>query len=265
MDCQTECCVLTRGEFFISDACGGCEGGLPEILCEVQSPFKKVGNVSSCLVEIQSQVIGKQNKYNKSSSLCARTQVTGVNLTITFNCASKENLYRALHADAPAVSTGSETQEFCVTTLSECDFFPFSRKVPTQATLVVDVLDAMGSVLETLEDEVDFIYSRSGIEIIADLDIPDASVLRMVYDYNTAGFFDIDFLSKYSGYKTVYFKGSNYDAGGDGMFDAIFHKVLFAPVNQFDLITKDEFLTLTLSGSVDEADGSWFKITKQEG
>jgi len=264
---KTECCVLTRGEFFISDNCsdeGGCDGGLSEIICNTEKGFKKVGNVSSCVVEITSQIIGKENEYNKTTSLCARTQVTGINISITFNCASRANLFRAMYAEIPAVGSGPATQDFCISELNEDDFFVFSKKLATKASVVVGLYDPMGNLVKTLVEDLDYRYEPYGITIAQEIDIEDASILKLSYNFNTAGYYEIDFLSKYQGYKTLYFKGTNYDSDEGTMFDAVFHKVLFAPISTFDLITRDEFLTLTLSGSVEKQNGSWFTLTKQE-
>lgn len=267
MACTTHCCVLTRGEFFISDWHSSCLGGLSEIVCQSQpSAFKKLGNVSSCVVEVSSQVLGKENKFNPLTDACARTMIEGVNITLTLNCASRDNLYQALFAEKKTEEdSGTHILDYCMTSLSECDFFPFQKKQALETGLQVIVRDAMGTVVKTLVKDTDYIWSRSGVEIIRDdIDIEDGAFLRLVYDYDTTGYYDMKFQSKFMGYKSLYFKGSNFDGGGDAMFDAIFNKVLFGPVSQFDLITRDEFLTLTLSGSVELDADTWFNITKQE-
>lgn len=272
MSCVTECCVFTRGEFYISDTCntyGGCEDGLDGIFCGVQNSFLKVGNVSSCQVEIQSQVLGKENMYNRTTNICSRQQIISVDMQITFNCSSRNNLARALFSAGfetfvdPVSDTALDV--FVISEAIECDFFPFSKKLATQATVVVGLYDAMGTLLQTLVEDEDYQYSKSGIQIIKEIDLPYATTVKISYSYNTENYNEIDFNSKIPGYKTLYFKGINYGEDEAKMFDATFHKVLFGPISQFDLITKDDFLTLTLSGSVEKDSGSWFKIIKQEG
>lgn len=267
MSCETQCCVLSRGEFFISDWQSDCVGGLPGIACTaVQKPFKKVGNVSTAAVEITAQILGKENQYNKLDDTCARTLIEGVQITVTFACASRANLYRALFSEEPEIDSGRHIKEFCIDSLSECDFFPFDKMQASADNLDVFLVDAMGLVITELVVDTDYKFSRSGVEILRDdIDIDDATTLRMAYDYNTENFFEMKFGSKMQGYKSLFFKGTNYADDETVVFDAIFPKVIFSPINQFDLIQTGEFLTLTLVGSVEKTSDGWFKITKQEG
>ena len=260
MACQTHCCVLTRGEFFVSDWQNSC-GGDSELQCNQRKAFKKLGNVSSCAVEIDTEVIGTQNKFNLLDDTCSRTIVRAVRLQISLNCASKENLLRALYSEDEERDSGSFVEDFCISSLSECDFFPFSKLTASDVT--VYLRDADGEAIATLVPDTDYAFSRSGIEILRDIDIEEAVTLRLAYSYDNDGIYGIEFLKKIHGYRTLFFKGTNYDSG-EALFDAIFNKVLFAPINSFDLITGDDFLTLNLSGVVEKDDNSWFKITKQE-
>lgn len=264
MACQTHCCVLTRGEFFISEWAGSCNG-LSELECDQQKAFKKLGNVSSCIVEIDSEVIGMENKYNPLSDTCARTSTRAVRLQISLSCASKENLLRALYSEEQEPDSGSHVEDYCIDSLSECDFFPFSKYLVDPESLTVYLRDAMGEVEGTLVLGTDYKYSKSGIEILRDdIVIGDAVILRLAYDYNNANYHEISFLKKIHGYRTLFFKGTNYDSSEGALFDAIFNKVLFAPISQFDLISGDDFLTLNLTGVAERDGDSWFKITKQE-
>lgn len=265
MACETSCCVLTRGEFFIADWVKTCPPGTVDPLCSLPKPFKKLGNVSSCAIANQVEVLGKENQFNPIDSTCARVSIQGVNITLTLNCASKENLYRALYGIKIVPDAGTHTKEYCITSLSECDFFPFEKhEVDLDAVSVVLRL-ANGSVLSTLVKNVDYSLSVSGIEILrSDINIAGAVSVSLTYDYDNANSFEVNYLSQYQGYKTLYFKGTNYADGSEAMFDAYFHKVLFAPIGEFDLITADEFFTITLTGSVEKDNGSWYKITKKE-
>lgn len=268
MSCETHCCVLTRGEFLISDwNSSNCNGGIPDILCDTRpKPYRKVGNVSSCNIEIQTEVLGKENKYNPISDTCARVQILGVNLTVTFDCASRENLYRALYSEKKEADSGNHVIDYCIDSLNECDFFIFQKQQALESGLGVYLKDASGNVVKQLVQDTDFRFYKSGIEIINNsIDIEDAVTLRLVYAYNNDGYYSFDFLSQKQGYKSLFFKGTNFASNEGAMFNALFHKVLFAPVENFDLITQDSFLTLTLRGSVEKDNNSWFKITKQEG
>lgn len=260
------CCVLTRGEFFISDITNEC-GGLSELNCSnISLPFNKVGNVSSAQVGIESTVIGKENKYNPMKDICSRVNVSGVELTITFECASALNLYRALAANQDEDSDGTGIRDFCIANLGTGDFFPFNHPGVDQDLLHVYLRDSSGGLVKELILDDDFKFTRSGIEILKDVDIGSALTLRLYYGFNTEGYNIFKFLTKLGGYKKVFFKGTNYAGEGDTQFDCEFHRVLFAPISKFDLITKDEFLTITLNGAVelDKSKGEWFKITKQE-
>lgn len=263
MSCETHCCVLTRGEFFISDWKRSCEVGLPEELCSIPAGFKKVGNVSSCAVNVITQVLGKENEYNLAEP-SSRVLVEGVNIQIVFECASKSNLYRALYATKLEADSGTHVKEYCFDTLEECDFFPFERHEADLTDVEVELRDIEGDVTYTLILGTDYKLSRSGVELLKDMAPGDGVTLVITYDYNTATNYKIDFLSEYQGYKSVYFKGTNFDDGTEAMFDAHFNKVLFAPLGEFDLITGDEFFRITLTGSVEKDNGSWYNITKKE-
>lgn len=266
MACETHCCVFTRGEFFISDWQSSCVGGLSEIICEsVPKPYRKVGNVSSCSVNITAEILGKENKFNPLDETCARTMINGVQMTISFSCASIKNLYQAMYAEKLEDDSGRHVKDFCFETLEECMLFTFDFQKASEDDLVVTLHDAEGNLESTLVVDVDYKYTQSGIEILRDdIVIGDAVTLRIAYDYDTAGFYSVDFKTKYQGYKSIYFRGTNYGGDEAAVFDAVFHKVIFPPISDFDLITQDDFLTLTLSGSVEEDNGSWYKLIKQE-
>lgn len=267
MACLTHCCVLTRGEFFITDWKSDCLDGIPGINCDgLTGAFSKVGNVSSALVNISSSVIGKENKFNPMTDVCSRVMIEGVTLDITFSCASSSNLYRALYAAKEIDFPNTVTKDFCIDELKECLFYPFPKKGVNEQSLVVTILETDGDVVKTLIVDEDYSISKSGIELLRDIDKETGSVLRISYTYDPSGYHEFDFRTQFMGYKSVYFKGVNFNDESQDLFDCVFHKVLFTPMNQFDLISRDEFFTITLSGSVelDKAQNSWFKITKQE-
>lgn len=258
MSTETHCCVFTRGEFYMRDA-APC--GVPSLFCDGVGPFKKIGNVASSIVEIQGSVIGKENEFNPASP-DSRVEILGVNMSITMNCASSENLIKALYGDDSGAEDGSHVLDFCFSTLSSDDFFPFEFKGVDSVTVY---LRTPTIAIKTLTRGVDYEVNSSGVHIINDsISYDGANILRLAYSYNTNGFSSIQFQSKFPKYKEIYFKGTNYGDGSSDLFDAVFYRVLFAPINQFDLITRDEFLTINLVGSVEKHENKWFKITKQE-
>lgn len=268
MACGTHCCVLTRGDFLISDWNGGCSCELSEIFCghKPYSAFHNVGNTSSAIVSIAAQIIGKENRFNPLDDTCARTMVEGVELTVTLNCASKENLLRALYSSKSTGSAGSKNDEFTIDSLSECDIFPITKHIADPESVVVSLRDPRGNNVYTLVYDVDYIFSKGTVQILRDdIDLLNAVMIRVAYNYNPVSIHEFEFLSAFQGYKSIIFKGVNYDSNEEALFDAIFPKVLFAPVSDFDLITKDGFLTLTIVGSVERDGDRFFRIIKQEG
>lgn len=265
MACETHCCVLTRGEFFISDWKAHCPPGGVDPFCAIPNGYKKLGNVSSCSIDNNVQVLGTENEFNPLSDASARVMIDGVDITIVLNCASKENLYRALYGIKVAADDSTHTVAYCFDTLESCDLFPFQKHEADIETVVVTLKDIGGLVVKTLTEDTDYSVSVSGIEIINDsIALAGGVTLNITYDYDNADSYEIDFVSQYQGYKSLYFKGTNFDGGDEAMFDAIFYKVLFGPIGDFDLITGDDFFTITLKGTVEKDLGSWYKITKKE-
>lgn len=268
MACITDCCVLSRGEFFIADWASDCVGGLAEILCEsTTSGFRKVGNVSTAAVSISSQSMGTQNKFIKQAEDCARVAIEGVSIDITLECASAKNLYLALFGEKKEDDSGTHTKDFCVDEdLSGCNFFPFDKVGAVDTDLQVLLISANGDLVATLEIDVDFTFSQSGIQILEDYPILNGTSLRLIYTYDTTGFNEIDFLSRSIGPKALYFKGSNFNNDARNQFDFEFYKVVFTPISQFDLISRDSFFSISLSGRVekDYSRDSWFRLIKQE-
>lgn len=228
------------------------------------SAYKKVGNVPSAVVNISSQVIGKENKFVKLEDVCSRIMVEGITLDINLNCASSDNLRQALFSDKFVADSSTDTKDFCIDSLETGMFFPFAKSGAQLAGLQVFLRDALGNLVKELFIDVDFSFSLSGIILLQDIAIEDAVTLRLYYPYDNAGIHEFDFLNKYIGYKSLYFKGVNYNTDELHQFDCEFHKVLFTPINTFDLISRDEFFTLQLTATVEKDNGSWFRITKQE-
>lgn len=263
MSLMTDCCVFTRGQFFLSDwKCDGCDP-----LCSDQDfIYQNLGNVVSCTIDILSEIVGRENKFNPLEDTTPRTNVLGVDLSLSISCASVRNLRRALYSDDVPNDDGTFAQETFIRSLSQGDFIPFKKKGVALNTLVVKLKDAYGE-LQTLVVDTDFTADESGITIKRDdIAIASANAVRLNYDYNDDKYFVIDFMKKIIGYKSLYFKGLNYGEGSEDLFDAHFPKVIFAPLQNFDLLTTDDFFTINLTGKVErEKNNDWFKLIKKTG
>ena len=154
-------------------------------------------------------------------------------------------------------------EDFCLSgDLSDCDFFPFAKKGVDLDSLVIYLKEGETVIRELESDE--YSATSSGVNISTDIVIGSATNLRLAYNFDNTAFPKIEFNSETPKYKEIYFKGTNYGGDEGQLFDARFYRVLLAPVSQMDLITRDEFLTLNLVGSVENSDGKWFSIVKQE-
>lgn len=263
MATETHCCVFTRGEFFIRDAALNCGDGGSDLVC-AQGPFVKLGGLSSGMIEIQGNVLGRENEFNPACPE-SRLNVSNVTLSLTLQCASKRNLIQALIAGADANDAGTFIQDFCFNTLNDEMFFPFEHKGLVADTVTVYLKDSLGEVISTLVEGTDYLVSSSGIQIMNNsIDITDAVTLRITYEYDNVNSIGMEFFNGAPKYKEVYFKGTNYGDGTETLFDAVIYRVLFAPLSQFDLISQGDFFTIQLVGSVEKTDGKWFKITKEE-
>lgn len=252
------CCVFTRGEFFMRDAVSECADGI--LVSCVGEPFRKVGNVSSGLIEIDAEIIGRENQFNLADP-ASRNMILGVNLSLSLNCASDKNLILSLLGQENIPVSGLFSQQYCPNISSEM-FVPFEKK-GVDASSVQVVLNKDLDLVFTLVEGLDYLVSRSGVQFIRDdIDIQDANILNVSYFYDETGYTSIEFNQESPKYKEIYFKGTNFADEDGEIFDAIFYRVLFAPISQMDLITRDEFLTLNLAGKVEKKDGRWFNITK---
>lgn len=253
------CCVFSRGEFFLasrsaSSACSPLNCGPA-----VTSPFRSVGNVIEATAMIDAEVVGSLNKYVTPSSAKPRTLIRNVELSLTMGCASVDNLLRALQAERQEQVASTYVQDFCASKLRKGDFLVLDKKGVTTDTASVSLRDVHGDSLGSLLPG-QFKEITSGIEILEDITAPGLSVVRVMYDYDQDGLSEIEFASRPNRYTSVYFKGTNYN--GD-LFDAVFHKVLFAPINSLDIVNDGDFLTLNLMGSVEEDGGKYFRLIKQ--
>lgn len=261
----TQCCTLLRGELFMASY-ASLSDFLAGVSCDIKgSSYKPIGNVLSCNLSIQSSLIGKENKYLLSESTCARTPIIGVEIDMNIGCASSKNLIQALYSETPEDSNGSKVDKFCAKTLSSCDFFPFSKTSADLNSVVVYLKNALGDLVYTLILDTDYTVNRSGVQIINDaITMNGATTIFIAYDYDTDGFYNLDFGSEKKGYKSLFFKGTNYADDQEAKFDLKIGKVLFKPIDSLSLINASEFMTINLQGVVEKVNGSYFNIMKKE-
>lgn len=263
MSCETQCCVLSRGELYLADS-ESCELG--DLFCDtVGSGMRKLGNVLSCRIENLVEIVGLENEFLKTDDVCNRISIISSRMFLSLGCASKENLLLSLGDEKVDSESNPKTDKFCVTEFKKCTFFPFSSKgvLLGEENIEVDILDVNGESLETLVYGEDYEASKSGIQLLKDLEIDGGVELSVRYDYNNAEFTEMSFAKVLQGHKSLYFKGVNY-SNGEGLFDAEFKRVLFKPINGFDLINQGDFFTLELEGIVEKKDNEFYKIIKQE-
>src|SRR5690606_8490952 len=101
-----------------------------------------------------------------------------------------------------------DTKDFCIHELLEGDFFPFNKYGVESLTVVLKDGD---TVIKTLIEDDDYRVTKSGVELLKDIDKESATTLRLSYSYDPATYHIFEFLSKYIGYKTIYFKGTNFN------------------------------------------------------
>lgn len=224
-----------------------CEGGL---LCETDSPFYDVGTLASALVSIQAQILGDVNRFHNKPKPCQRIIVDSVNIALSIVCAKDSNFVQGLYSKKIEGDSGNHTQEFSCNSFTSGQFYPFEKGGPVISSVQVVLLDADRNVVHTLTSS-EFSASQSGIDILQDLNYPDAIYLRFSYDYDSAQSCEYDFLSEFKGPKSLFFKGSN-QHGEKGKFDIHIYKASFSPITQLDLISQGNFFIINLNGVVEK-------------
>ena len=256
-----ECCVFTRGEFYIAEVESNCG---TDLLCpDGKGSYRKLGNVSSCVLSPQNYSLGTVNEYNLTDGSCGLYSTLSVGIDLTINCVSKENLRMALHSDLDA-SSGSDTQDYCITSLSEGDFFPFKKYSADLISLVVKVKDVTTSTETILVKDIDFTVDSSGITFIASHSWSGQSrLLEFSYNYSAGNFSSFSLGSRKEFCKSLFFKGINYGEGNQEIFNAYIPRAILSPIDSIDLITQDNFMTLNLKGRAERVNGKWLMIYKQ--
>lgn len=254
-----DCCLLLRGEFFIKDSSFECAKNTNafDSCGEKNSQYIKIGNTSSCEINIDSFVFGKENIFNKVSPE-NRIGINKVNISLMVECVNKENILQAFYGEEKVEESNSINERLC---FSKTNPFIITKYNPKN--LVISLLDSFGNLLSFLIEGTDYNISGSKIELINMPGI-DArtSTLMLDYDFIPENTMSFDLFSRKPKYKDVFFKGFNVE--NNNSMEVRFYRVLFAPIANFDLITKDQFFNLPLSGVVEESNNGFFKITQQK-
>lgn len=270
---ENSCCTFLRGEFYMADSKAACSstGGL---VCGADGPLKKIGNVQSATINIQSEVLGKENKYNSSAiNPCSRIQVSSVSIAISLLCSKNKNMSLGLQSSSliPNPTVGY-VQEYTICdeeALFAGNLFVFEKSGVDLSSVVVQLLDEDSIVTDTMVLDTDYSVSAHGVELLQGFGLLTNVYLRITYDFDDTLFNEYNFLSEFKGHKYLYFKGTNFGESEEEPFGVEIHRVLFSPVSQLDLISQGNYFVLNLVGQIekyfDNADlglGGYFKIKR---
>lgn len=259
---MSECCLFLRGELFIADALPECSNESDGLTgCgETSLNYRKVGNTSSIQVQINSLIIGRENKFNKVDP-SSRVSVSGVNLSLVVNCANKLNLLQSLYAVTNTLEDDTKTEHFCVCSEIKEDKFLLLKYTPIRESAIVTLRDPLGNELMILEEGEDFLLSGNKIEIIKD-NGSDGDVIAIEYLVDNSKIYEAKFFSAIPSYKDVRFIGKNYATDSDETYDIRFFRVLFQPIASLEFISNGDFFNLPLESVVEESRNGYFKMTK---
>lgn len=256
---MSECCLLLRGEFFIRDSLFECAKSPNHEDCDEKSAqYIKVGNTSTCEVRVDSQVVGRENIFNRANPK-SRLLINGVDLNLIIECVSRDNLLQAFYSENDVEDSFSVSDRVC---LDRENPFIFTKYTPSG--LAITALDSFGNEVRPLIEGIDYTLNGSKIELLT-LSTLDEIVENLSIDYSFDPSTVLSFrpFSATPKYKDVFFKGEN-KANGDPV-EVRFYRVLFNPLRSFDLISKDQFFNLPLEGVVEESNQGYFKLTLQKG
>lgn len=257
-----ECCLFLRGEVYFANATSECSANVDSLSgCGEQvKSYVKVGNTSLLEANVSSAVIGRENVFNKSLAK-SRVNIDRVELNITIECVSRHNLIHAFYGDQVEYELSTKEDRFCFT--QEDKTYILSR-VPTELT--VSLVDGMGFHIIDLIENIDYTIDGNKLNVLdAELMPPEAVTLVADYEFENINSYEIDALSLEPQYKEVVFVGRNAAGDNDELIEVKYFRVLFKPIETFDLISKGTFFNLPLSGVVEESNNGWFKIKRQFG
>lgn len=248
-----ECCLLLRGDFFIRDSLHECPPNLEKCDNLKSAGFSKIGNTSTCEVNIESRIVGKENPYHRVSPE-NRLAIDLVLISLTIECVSKNNLLLGFMGKQ-SINEKESLREIACFQRDKSHYL--LQSLPHD--LMVAGVDSFGNIVQILHADDDFILEENNLEILNIQDI-DERVSRLVFNYDVVSseVFTMAALKGMTRYKDVIFKGRN--VSNDEAVEARFFRVLFNPLSQFDLISKDQFFNLPLNGIVEESNNGYFTL-----
>lgn len=256
-----ECCFFLRGKVYLGDASEECSFGECDSLTCSQSEggFLQLGNTSTLLLNINSQVIGRENKYNRAQAR-SRTNIEGVGIELNIECVSRLNLIQALYASEKNDFTSTSSDLFCKC-INEGEIL-LLKHAPIQDSIVVYLVDAFGNNLRTLIADVEYKINGQEIELINAESFEESGISILAeYSFENDDMYELNFFDIAPKYKTIRFVGENVAENNENVQFEI-PRVLLNPIGSFDLISKGEFFNLPLTGVVEESNNGWFKITR---
>lgn len=253
-----------------SSLCGISEG----LVCGMDGPLRKLGNIESATINISSQILGTENRFHTENKTCTRVAIQNVDIALTLLCSKDMNLRQGLYSskyEGEAAEDYVQDFQLCdEDSLEECNFFKFEKFGIDLNSVTVVILDEDNEVLATLVEETDFTVSDHGITILQDLFYTGQVSMRVTYDYDDTSVQEFDFLTQFQGHKYLYFKGTNYNDGtSTNAVGVEIYRALFNPVSQLDLISNGNYFVINLIGRIEkdyskEEDnlGSYFKLRR---
>lgn len=279
MNCEVKCCTFLRGEFYIGDSLSNCDQ-TSGLVCGIEKPLKKVGNVEGATITISSQILGTENKFHyKNNNNCARVSIQSVDISLAIKCTSIENMNLALlsknHVGDFMVGYVQDFIVCDITTLRACNFFLFKKSGVILGSITVRLYDEFDVLIQPLTEDVDYVVNPHGVEMIKDIMAAGVQKIRITYNYDDRAeaekISEFNFLSEFQGHKFLYFKGTNYADGqeDEDPFGVEIYRVLFNPVSQIDLISQGNYFLINLVGKIEQDHdktedglGGYFKIKR---
>lgn len=235
------CCALLRGE---------ASARLHVDTCSVagvqnEDTFQSLGNISSFELNVDETTI-TQKDYTTcgGGAECSTSIIDAVNVSITFNCFSAENLARALYGDVTEVlSAVGYVQNFYIGDKPACARIPldFIPNFDTNQIVIANGIDATVYV-----EGVDYTIGHSVINLTETTTIPANTPLTLTYDYQDASC--VELVTTASKSLEIILDGVNC-ADGEKPFKVHLYKVKLNATDNIPLIT-DEFASFTLTGTV---------------
>ena len=277
MSCETNCCTFLRGELFIGNSLSSCAAN-NGLVCGVDAPLKKMGNIESATITVSSQILGTENEFHyKNNKSCTRVDVQSVDIAMTIKCTKKNNMNLAMfskdHVGDFAIGFRQDFTVCDVTVLRECNFFLFKKGGVILSSVVVGVYDEDNNLLQPLTLDVDYSITPHGIELIQDINVLNVQSLCITYNYDNRseqGLEEFDFLTEFQGHKFIYFRGTNFAEGEEvEPFGVEIYRVLFNPISQIDLISQGDYFVINLIGRIEldfdkinDGLGGYYKIRR---